>query len=661
MAGEKRDLELKFHGRIVDHLAVQTYQSPIAAIAEMVANGWDADATTVDVELPGELVDDAELIIVDDGDGMTFDAVQGRYLEVGYNRRGDDPSRTTDGGRPLMGRKGIGKFAGFGIADRMTIDTVSKETGERTRFSLDFERLRGDSDEYVDESPTDIPDVEWWAEGDHDRPSGTRIELSRLKLKQRPNPKQTRESLARRFLLLERAAEFAIRVDGEPIADAGEGSGVQFEYPQEWPEDDRPAGLNVGDDGWGEETVGGQAVRWRCVFYNDTIKGEELRGFAVFAHGKLAQVPFFFDLTGGTSSQQGQEYLSGQVEADFLDDGDDLISIERQRVDWNNDAAAPLLVWGQKRLRQLLVLWNDRRVEEKIKLLNKKLAPFSERLDKLPRHERKIVEGAIKKLAAIKVLTNQQFEILSEATLTAWEGGRLKELISDMADVAEMSEGDLLSILLEHQALNALSTAETVKVKKQVIDGLRDRIDAKDLENAVRDYIAANPWLIDPKWETYKVEKALKNVVDEAAKKRFSPEMLDKRVDLVLASGSHVLLLEFQKPGNKIDGDHLSRFGLYVNAIRAHVEANTGGPHDRVTGYIVADRIEDDAAVAKTIQDMSSNEMYAMDWKTLLDQASRHWAEFFDAVVERSPNDPRVQRLRDQGAGADDGDTQAAA
>jgi hypothetical protein len=665
MTGEKRQLELKFHGRIVDHLAVQTYQSPIAAIAEMVANGWDADAKTVGIELPAALGEAAELVISDDGEGMTYQAVQDRYLEVGYNRRAGDPEKTTADGRPLMGRKGIGKFAGFGISDRMTIDTVSRDTGERTRFSLDFERLRGDSDEYVDESPTDIPDVEWWAKGDHDKDVGTRIELSRLKLKQRPNPKQTRESLARRFLLLERAAEFSILVDGEPIADTGEGSGVQFKFPEEWNEADRPDGLTVREDGWGEESINGHTIRWRCVFYNETIKEEELRGFAVFAHGKLAQVPFFFDLTGGTSAQQGQEYLSGQVNADFLDDGADLISIERQRVDWNNELAAPLLEWGQKRMRRLLVLWSDRRVEDKIKLLHKKLAPFSERLEKLPKHERKVVEGAIKKLASVKVLSNTQFENLSEATLTAWEGGRLKELIGDMAEVAVMSEGDLLSILLEHQALNALSTAETVKVKKQVIDGLRERIEGKELENAVRDYIAESPWLIDPKWETYKVEKALKNVVDDAAKKRFSPEMLDKRVDLVLASGSHVLLLEFQKPGNKIDGDHLSRFGLYVNAIRAHVEANTGGPHSQVTGYIVADRIEDDAAVSKTIQDMARNEMYAMDWKTLLDGASRHWAEFFDAVVERSPDDPRVLRLKEDGAasisGAEHGEDQAAA
>src|SRR4051812_40014971 len=51
-SGQHRKLEVRFHGRIIDHLAVQTYQSPVAAIAEMVANAWDADAGDVRVTLP---------------------------------------------------------------------------------------------------------------------------------------------------------------------------------------------------------------------------------------------------------------------------------------------------------------------------------------------------------------------------------------------------------------------------------------------------------------------------------------------------------------------------------------------------------------------------------------------------------------------------------
>jgi hypothetical protein len=50
-------------------------------------------------------------------------------------------------------------------------------------------------------------------------------------------------------------------------------------------------------------------------------------------NGKLAQIPFFFNLEGGLHGQHGQAYLAGVVEADYLDDLPvDIIATERQRV-----------------------------------------------------------------------------------------------------------------------------------------------------------------------------------------------------------------------------------------------------------------------------------------------------------------------------------------
>jgi hypothetical protein len=57
---ETRTLELRFHGRVIDHLGIQMYQSPVAAVAELIANAWDADADRVEVLLPESLGDDAE-------------------------------------------------------------------------------------------------------------------------------------------------------------------------------------------------------------------------------------------------------------------------------------------------------------------------------------------------------------------------------------------------------------------------------------------------------------------------------------------------------------------------------------------------------------------------------------------------------------------------
>ena len=50
-----QDLYLSFHGRIIEHLGIQMYQSPVAAVAELVSNGWDADAKRVSNDHPPTL------------------------------------------------------------------------------------------------------------------------------------------------------------------------------------------------------------------------------------------------------------------------------------------------------------------------------------------------------------------------------------------------------------------------------------------------------------------------------------------------------------------------------------------------------------------------------------------------------------------------------
>ena len=116
-----KTLQLKFHGKILDQLGFQTYQSPVASLSELVANAWDADAKTVDITLPDNNEPSAKITIKDDGKGMTFEECQERYLNVGYDRRNGNPLAKTLGGRNTMGRKGIGKLAGFGIAKKIQI------------------------------------------------------------------------------------------------------------------------------------------------------------------------------------------------------------------------------------------------------------------------------------------------------------------------------------------------------------------------------------------------------------------------------------------------------------------------------------------------------------------------------------------------------------
>lgn len=94
---QEKKLRLNFHGRIIDSLGIQMYQSPVAAVAELIANAWDADATSVAVTLPPTSDAEAEIIVKDTGSGMTFAECQDRYLNVGRNRRLADGATSPSG------------------------------------------------------------------------------------------------------------------------------------------------------------------------------------------------------------------------------------------------------------------------------------------------------------------------------------------------------------------------------------------------------------------------------------------------------------------------------------------------------------------------------------------------------------------------------------
>ena len=649
------ELYLEFHGRVLEHLGIQMYQSAVNAIAELVANAWDADATTVDIELPASLGPNAVIVVRDDGLGMTLADCQKLYLQVGRNRRGNNPDERTENDRPVLGRKGIGKFAGFGIAKRITVETRSKKSGERTVFELNLEELL--TDEYIATNGKLIKVLEHEPGGDNlAHGHGTTVTLSELTLKRNPSRDQFARSMARRFLLHQAQGGFTVRVNGEPLPESMDIANAEFVFPRDYEYDEMSPNLTIDGDGWGTETLpDGHTIRWRFIFYNKTIDEEELRGIAVYAKTKLVQRPFLFNITEGLTGQHGVEYLAGQVQADYIDLlPRDLVATERQRVDWEAEETQSLIEWGQRRLREVLRIWAKRRAAKRTSQLEAKVSGFSDRLERLGKLEAKTIRRALTKLAQIQTLDDEQFQDLGHALLTAFEEGRLKELVSELADAEELNEAKLVEILAEADVLAALNIAEAIKAKLVVVDGLKKRIERRELELAVRDYIAKHPWLISPEWETFRVETSVRRLVEEAAKTaELTAEKYKGRVDLVLSSGVHLLILEFVRPGLAVDWDHLNRFDRYVRTIRSKVKANTAGPFRHVSGYLVADRLEDDPVIFDKLMSLQLEDMYAMDWNQLLGKAISGFRQFLKALSMRRPDDFRLNRIAEE-AGVDE-------
>ena len=119
--------------RILDHLGIAAYNSLRKCLAELAANSYDADATRVLISLPDAIGDSAFIDMEDNGSGMSEKDVRESYLFIGRDRRKDGDR--TKAGRLVIGSKGIGKLAGFGVAARMEITAWKDGTQVTDQFT----------------------------------------------------------------------------------------------------------------------------------------------------------------------------------------------------------------------------------------------------------------------------------------------------------------------------------------------------------------------------------------------------------------------------------------------------------------------------------------------------------------------------------------------
>lgn len=644
MSNSTKELTLMIQPMVIDHLGIKMYQKPVDVIAEFIANAWDADAENVDV-----VISDSDVSISDDGNGMSFDECQKCYLTVGRNRRKATNQEVSElKYRPVLGRKGIGKFAGFGVAKLVEVESISIKTGEHTAFRMDIDAILN-YDNNGDEAKK--IEVTIYEEGKESRKQkhGTTVKLRQWNVAL-PNVESLRKELSRRFLLSQTHSDFTITVNGAEIPD-GFNEELEFIFPRDLTDDEKSryfSNLFVDEAGWAKEPIGEHFVKWRIGFFESPIQVEELRGISIFAKGKMAQKPFFFDLSGGISGQNALEYMTGQVQMDFIDEAEnDLIATERQRINLQTVLGLKIKDWGIEKVKRLGSIWKSRRSEKRMQELNDRVSGFRERLDTLPSYERKTVESVLKKIASFERLGKARFTEWCDDILTSWENGRLKELISKIGDQDNLDESQFLEILSEAQVLTSLNIAEAIRTKVAAIGELKRLVDTGELETRVRDYIYDHPWIVSPEWESYRKEEGVRTLIEEIANKELrNDEVFRGRVDLALSSGADLLIVEFMRPGLKVDRDHLERLYYYVKSVRRHLKGETGLVFKHAdAAYLIADTINETDDIRERIIDLLNDKILVLSWNGLIEKSLMQWREHLSLLKSRFPNDKRIQAL----------------
>lgn len=128
--------------RVIQLLAKQIYQSPLALLRENTQNAFDAVRQRmhlghqfeprIDVTLTPECI-----VISDNGIGMTAEDLQKHFWTAGSSSKNNDQARAAG----VVGTFGIGAMANFGIADILTVETESATGNQRTLCKAEKAKL----------------------------------------------------------------------------------------------------------------------------------------------------------------------------------------------------------------------------------------------------------------------------------------------------------------------------------------------------------------------------------------------------------------------------------------------------------------------------------------------------------------------------------------
>jgi hypothetical protein len=625
--GAPRKLVMQYAGGVVKHLGLAMYRGAVPSIAELIANSWDADATRVEVTIPfGVSLDDQEIRVKDNGRGMTWEECLLHYLVVGRDRREQEGDHTKSG-RPVMGRKGLGKLAGFGIATLVEVRTVRDKW--LTHFSMDFgEMTRGGKAALVENyEPNIIRDdaVE--------EPNGTEIILKHLILKRSIPEESFRRSMARRFAVL--GSQFQVLINDVPLEK--EEVSFQFRFPEH--------GVTS------EDVPGLGAVTWWAGFTEKPIQVEDARGIAIIVRGKMAQTPFFFDLSGGAYGQHGMQYLTGEVTANQLDAEQDFVATDRQSIVWTEPGPESLLRWGQDKVRNLLREWANLRTESNEEKLKKTVNDLDEtietRISRLPESEQKEARQVVYKLATIASITDEpdRARELLDLVLRAFEDSSFFALLRALNATDKTERDEVLKLVTELDVFETVKMAEVVRARVGVIQKFREMIDTDVPEKPdLQDFLYDHTWLIDPEWNVVEHEARL----DTLLIKHFDldPEAdvnSDRRVDFFcIGTRGRYLVVEVKRPSQPISEKQVVQIMRYVNHLRQQAPS-TGNAPNYYEGVLVGHHLTPDGRA--WAESARKDGVTVRTWSELLDVAERIHRDFLAVVKKRAPEDPRVRNL----------------
>lgn len=614
----EKKLTLKFDPNTIEHLGISLYSKLPSVISELVSNSWDADADKIEINF----IDSNGVKTIhykDDGHGMNFEELNDKYLMIGRNRRRDDNSQESPGGRKVIGKKGLGKLSVFGVCNEVEIRTV--RNGVENRFVMHIDEIKKASNSHY--SPRILA---------LDRPvsesSGTEIWLREVKRKSPFKLDEIALSLSKKFLIFDRLHTKLLSNGKEVVVVTNElkFSGFNVEFSWDFPDHALSSDYEHKAD-----------VKGRLITLETPIKDPEMKGVYLSSRGKIVNIADFYGLR---DTDQFHSYVTGYLEVDFIDELDvDLISTDRHSLNWEHDVTRDLQSHIQRIIKYVAQDWKKRRREKKAGEIEQQSGlSISAWEGKLPTHERALAERIIH-----PILENPAFDVTESSgiirnVIGKFENSSFKAYASQIAETVDPEEmPKLLKLMDEWKMIEAKQISDLAISRIEVIKQFEEHL-TKDTREVptLHNFLKKFSWLLDPRILEFRDEVTYTTLLKES----YPDEELaiaDRRIDFLCSNalGGILYVIEIKRSKYKVDLKAIDQAYAY-GAFLLDKYASASG-FSKVVCYVVGgEKSSDSLFKRKEATYMQSGEVFVKTYRELLEQSKQYHREFIEAFKNLS-------------------------
>ncbi|MGL5424680.1 MAG: sensor histidine kinase [Serratia fonticola] len=133
---DEDNIRFSVDANLVKRLGEQLVAKKTTAVSELIKNSYDADATIVEVKFKDTDKIGGQIIIADNGNGMTREQLLNGFMRISTSDKEDEPM-SPKYNRQRAGKKGIGRFSAQKLGEKLKV--ITRREGEDHAISLEID------------------------------------------------------------------------------------------------------------------------------------------------------------------------------------------------------------------------------------------------------------------------------------------------------------------------------------------------------------------------------------------------------------------------------------------------------------------------------------------------------------------------------------------